>query len=304
MAKIIEVTGLKKAYGPVEAVRGLDFYVEKGAFFAFLGPNGAGKSTTINIISTLLEADSGQVTVNGWRLGQADDKIRSSIGTVFQDHVLDNLLTVRENMLVRGGFYHARRQDLLTAVDYAASLTGVESFLDRRYGQLSGGQKRRADIARALVHAPQILILDEPTTGLDPQTRQNIWQAIDQLRRDKEMTIFLTTHYMEEAARADYVLIIDDGLIAARGTPAELKEKYSMDRLVLQTEDPAALLGLLAPFDLNYQQKGQDIVIWLDRTKDALPVLDLCRDLVRGFQVLAGDMDDVFINITGKEIRQ
>lgn len=242
--------------------------------------------------------------VNGWQLGQDDARIRASIGTVFQDHVLDNLLTVKENMLVRGSFYYPAKKDLQAAVEHAAKITDTTDLLHRRYGQLSGGQKRRADLARALVHTPQILILDEPTTGLDPQTRQNIWQAIDQLRRDKEMTFFLTTHYMEEAARADYVLIIDDGQIAARGTPAELKEKHSTDRLILQTSQAAAVLALLEPLQLDLLHKGRQVTIQLARTKDALALLDLCRDLIDGFEVQTGDMDDAFINITGKEIRQ
>ena len=211
MDKIIEVTGLKKSFGELEAVKGIDFYVEKGSFFAFLGPNGAGKSTTIDMIGTLLQPNGGEVVIDGYRLGKEDDKIRSILGTVFQDHVLDNLLTVKENLITRGSFYYSNKRDLMAAVEEAAQQTGVIEYLDRPYGKLSGGQKRRSDIARALVNTPKILILDEPTTGLDPHTRKEVWQAIEQLQREKNMTIFLTTDYMEEAAKADYVVVIERG---------------------------------------------------------------------------------------------
>ena len=176
MEKVITVAGLKKFYGPVEAVKNIDFYVSRGSLFAFLGPNGAGKTTTINILGTLLKPDEGEVIIGGYTLGREDDKIRSIIGMVFQDHLLDDELTVRENMTIRGSFYHSDKKKLRAAVDYAAQITGVTAYQNRHYGELSGGQKRRSDIARALVNTPKILFLDEPTTGLDPQTRQNVWK--------------------------------------------------------------------------------------------------------------------------------
>jgi multidrug/hemolysin transport system ATP-binding protein len=304
MEKIIEVSGLKKSYGPVEAVKGIDFYVEKGSLFAFLGPNGAGKSTTINIISTLLMPDEGEVIIDGYALGRDDARIRSIVGTVFQEHVLDDLLTVKENMLVRGSFYYSSKQELKAAVEYAASITGVTDYLNRPYEKLSGGQKRRSDIARALVHTPKILILDEPTTGLDPQTRQNVWEAIEHLRKEKNMTIFLTTHYMEEAAKADYVVVIDNGIISAKGTPAQLKEQYSTDHMILHTDFIEEVLGLLEPFGLPFEVQGDTIAVRLETTMQALPLLEKCKDRIRGFQVVEGSMDDAFINITGKEMRE
>ena len=304
MDKIIEVSGLKKSFGAIEAVKGIDFYVEKGSFFAFLGPNGAGKSTTINMIGTLLRPDEGEVILDGYTLGKEDDKIRSVVGTVFQDHVLDNLLTVRENLVTRGSFYYSNQKDLLAAVDYAAQSTGVTGYLNRPYGKLSGGQKRRSDIARALVNAPKILILDEPTTGLDPQTRQNVWEAIEQLRKEKNMTIFLTTHYMEEAAKADYVVVIDGGNIAAKGTPAQLKEQYSTDHLILHTDDTDGVMDILKPLDLPCEVLGDTITVRLKSTMQALPLLEQCKDRILGFQVVEGNMDDAFIHITGKEIRE
>ena len=302
--RIIEISGLKKSYGAVQAIREIDFYVEEGSFFAFLGPNGAGKSTTINIIGTLLQPDEGEILLDGYTLGQEDDRIRSLVGTVFQDHILDDLLTVRENLMIRGSFYGYQKEDLAAAVGDAAESAGVTGYLDRPYGKLSGGQKRRADIARALVHAPKILILDEPTTGLDPQTRQSVWNAIAQLREEKNMTIFLTTHYMEEAEKADYVVVIDKGEIVAKGTPAQLKEQYSMDRLILHARDAGPVLDVLKPFDLPCEVRGDTVTVRLESTMQALPLLDRCRDRIQGFQVVEGNMDDAFIQITGKEIRE
>lgn len=304
MDKIIEVSNLKKSYGNVEAVKGVSFYVERGTFFAFLGPNGAGKSTTINIISTLLKPDAGEVIIDGYTLGKEDNKIRSIVGTVFQDHVLDDLLTVKENLTVRGSFYFNNKKELHSAVENAAESTGITEYLNRQYGKLSGGQKRRADIARALVNTPKILILDEPTTGLDPQTRQNVWEAIERLRQEKNMTIFLTTHYMEEASKADYVVIIDHGCITAQGTPAQLREKYSSDYLILHTDYIEEVLNTLKPNGLSYKIKNDTITVGLDSTLQALPLLERCKDKLRGFQVIEGNLDDAFINIIGREIRE
>lgn len=304
MDKIIEISGLKKSYGTVEAVKGIDFYVERGAFFAFLGPNGAGKSTTINMLDTLLKPDAGDVVIDGYTLGKEDDKIRPIVGTVFQEGVLDKLLTVKENMIVRGSFYYSNRNDLMAAVDYAAKSTGVTGYLDRPYGKLSGGQRRRADIARALVNVPKILILDEPTTGLDPQTRQNVWETIEHLRKEKNMTIFLTTHYMEEADKADYVVIIDNGSIAARGTPADIKEQYSTDSLIIHTLHMEEITDIIKHMGFRYKTHGDTVKVKIDSTMQSLPIIEKCKDMMLGFEVIEGNMDDAFINITGKEIRE
>lgn len=304
MDKIIEIEGLRKSYGTLKAVKGIDFYVERGTLFAFLGPNGAGKSTTINIIDTLLKPDAGDIVIDGHILGREDDAIRPIIGTVFQDNVLDRLLTVKENMTIRGSFYYSKRDELMAAVDNAAKITGVTGYIDRPYGKLSGGQRRRADIARALVNTPKILILDEPTTGLDPQTRQNIWETIEHLRKEKNVTIFLTTHYMEEADRADYVVIIDNGSIVAKGTPADIKEQYSTDSLVIHTSQMGEVAGIIRDMKFKYKIQGDTVTIKLDSTMQSLPVIEKCKDLMIGFQVIEGSMDDAFINITGKEIRE
>ena len=304
MDKIIEITGLKKSFGALEAVKEIDFYVEKGSLFAFLGTNGAGKSTTIDMIGTLLKPDGGDVLIDGYTLGKDDDKIRSILGTVFQDHVLDQLLTVKENLIVRGNFYYSNKADLMAAVATAAQSTGVTEYLDRPYGKLSGGQRRRADIARALVSTPKILILDEPTTGLDPLTRQDVWQAIEHLQKEKNMTIFLTTHYMEEAAKADFVVIIDKGSIVAKGTPSQIKEQYSTDHLIIHTSNIEEIIDILKNMGFTYSMQVDTLTIKLDSTMQALPILEQCKDKIRGFQVIEGNMDDAFINITGKEIKE
>jgi len=301
---IIVVEDLKKSYGPVQAVKGISFCVEPGELFAFVGPNGAGKSTTIDILCTILRPDAGSVAIDGHALGKDDEAIRRSIGVVFQQNLLDPLLTVKENMTTRGRFYTKSGAELEKAVAWAARAAGVEEFVNRRYGKLSGGQRRRADIARALVNTPRVLFLDEPTTGLDPQTRQNVWESIRSLRQETGMTVFFSTHYMEEAAAADDVVVIDDGRIAEHGTPTALREKYASDLLKLFAPEPAALLAELDAMGAAYRQVSDQVVVKLGATLEALPILDRVRPHIQGFEVFSGTMDDAFIGITGKEIRQ
>jgi len=304
MERIIEVEGLKKSYGAVEAVRGVDFYVDAGTLFAYLGPNGAGKSTSIDIICTLLKPDAGRVAVDGHILGREDDKIRRAIGVVFQDSVLDELLTVRENLMMRGSLYGLAGDKLKRAAAAAAKAAGTEDFINRPYGKLSGGQQRRCDIARALVHTPKILFLDEPTTGLDPQTRKNVWETVAALQKGSGMTVFLTTHYMEEAAGADYVIVIDDGKIVAKGTPSALKEAYTTDKLTLSCADAEKVRAALDGEALSYTQEADRITVPIGSTLAALPILQMVGDAISGFEVMTGTMDDAFIAITGKEIRE
>lgn len=301
--KIIEVKGLKKSFGNVNAVKELDSHVESGNLFAFLGPNGAGKSTTIDMISTLLKPDSGSITIDGFIVGKDDNKIRSSIGIVFQDSLLDPTLTVKENLFIRGKFYGLNKTQLKSSIESASETSGITDFLDRPYGKLSGGQRRRADIARALINTPKILFLDEPTTGLDPQTRKNVWDTIQKLQKEKGMTIFLTTHYMEEAANADYITVIDDGLISACGTPFELKSRYSSDILKIKPINKESLITKLAIKNINFNDKGETLVIPLKNTLDSIPIINSIKNDIKSFEVVHGTMDDVFINITGKEIR-
>lgn len=304
MDKIIEVEGLHKSYGSVKAVNGLDFYVERGKLFAFLGPNGAGKSTTIDIICTFLKPERGSVTVDGFALGKQDAEIRKMIGAVFQDGVLDELLTVEENLRIRGGFYGLKGKKLREAVAKTAETTGITEILKRPYGKLSGGQRRRCDIARALVNTPKVLFLDEPTTGLDPQTRRYVWDTITEIREKNDMTVFLTTHYMEEAACADYVIVIDKGEISAKGTPSELKERYSNDRLVISSHKTAEISSIFEELGFAYTVVADTVTIPLLSTLDALPIVNRLSEIIESFEVIKGTMDDAFIAITGKEIRE
>jgi multidrug/hemolysin transport system ATP-binding protein len=304
MEKIINVENLSKNYGEVKAVKGIDFYVEKGSLFAFLGPNGAGKTTTINILSTLISMDSGKVEINGIKLGENEDLIRSSIGIVFQEGVLDPLLTIKENLEVRGSFYGISKDKLKERIESALEIAGITNIANRRYGTLSGGQKRRADIARALINSPKILFLDEPTTGLDPQTRKNVWNTIMHLKNNENMTVFLTTHYMEEAEKADYVVIIDNGQIAAKGTPSYLKDNFSNDILKMKVKNEEKLVRYFTQNKIAYEKQIDMYLVKLENTLESIKIISDNEDNLDSFQVLNGTLDDAFINITGKEIRE
>lgn len=303
MSKIVEVKSLVKSYKDVKAVKGIDFYVEEGKLFAFLGPNGAGKSTTIDMICTYLKPDSGEIIVDGCRVGKNDDEIRRRIGIVFQDSVLDPILTVRENITLRGSFYGLKGKKLAEAVENACKIVSITEFMDRPYGKLSGGQRRRADIARALVNTPKILFLDEPTTGLDPQTRQNVWETIAKLQKENNMTVFLTTHYMEEASEADYVIVIDDGKVSAKGTPAQLKETYAKNTLRIVPENSKRLAEYFNSNKIEFTTTADVFVVTIESTVDALKIVDSIRDNIESIEIVKGTMDDAFIGITGKEIR-
>ena len=293
----IEVDGLVKSYDGLCAVKGISFSVPEGSFFAFLGPNGAGKSTTISIICSLLSRDEGSVRIFGRDV--SDPGIRNDIGVVFQDHMLDQDLTVRENLMVRASMYSLK--DVRSAVDRAMTDADCLDFADQRYGTLSGGQRRRADIARALVHSPRILILDEPTSGLDPHTRKVIWESIIRLNRECGMTVLLITHYMEEAANADDVVIIDRGSIVAHGTPEHLREMYSHDRMIIVPTDVDRMAERFDSMDVRYVVDRDVFTIHLSSTADAIPILDSIRDLVSSFEVRMGSLDDAFVSITGGE---
>ncbi len=303
MEEMIEVCDLKKSYGKQKAIQGVSFRVGKGQFFALLGPNGAGKSTVVNILSTSLPADSGLVRMDGLTLGRQNWKIRKEIGIVFQNGVLDNLLTVEENLFTRGSFYGLRGKTLKDRIADIAGMTGTEDFLHRQYGQLSGGQRRRCDIARALLHSPRILFLDEPTTGLDPEIRSSIWQTIAGIQLQTGMTIFLTTHYMEEAARADHIVIMKSGRLVAAGAPSSLKEHFSKDCLVLFTDRPAPLTSILEKSGTQYRRQKNSLEIPLPTTLHALPLLELCRGRYSGFEVLRGNIDDAYLSVIGGDNR-
>ena len=300
---IVEVTNLVKRYGDLTAVDGISFDVAEGALFAFLGPNGAGKTTTINVICTSLDKTEGSIRVNGFEVGRQDDEVRRSIGVVFQHSVLDNLLTVRENLEVRGSFYRIGGPGLKKRIADLAEAVGLEEFIDRRYGTLSGGQRRRADVARALINTPRILFLDEPTTGLDPQTRLKVWSSLHEMQGRERMTVFLTTHYMEEAATADDVAIIDRGRIVAQGTPAALRDRHSNDSLVVVPRDGDGIGPALREMGHAFTVKNDTVIVPVRDSLHALQVLKQIEPRVASFEVIKGSMDTVFMNVTGHAIR-
>jgi multidrug/hemolysin transport system ATP-binding protein len=300
---IVEVTHLVKRYGTLTAVNDVSFSIPEGALFAFLGPNGAGKSTAINVMCTALDANEGRILINGFEVGRQDDDVRRSIGVVFQHSVLDNLLTVRENLAVRGSFYGLTARALKERTEDLSQAVDLREFIDRRYGTLSGGQRRRADVARALINTPRILFLDEPTTGLDPQTRLKVWSSLHEMQAREKMTVFLTTHYMEEAATADDVAIIDHGRIVAQGTPAALKDRYSSDSLIVVPRDGKAILPLLREMGEQPVAKNDTLIIPVADTLHALSVLKRIEGQVASFEVIKGSMDSVFMSVTGHAIR-
>lgn len=300
METAITVEHLKKYYKEVKAVDDISFSVEKGELFGFLGVNGAGKSTTINMLCTLQEPTDGTVFIGGLKLGEENEEIKRHIGVVYQNNCLDHLLTVRENLLVRGSFYENDHTKLVKSLAHAAELLGLGDVLDRPFGKLSGGQKRRCEIARALMHAPDILFLDEPTTGLDPATRKNVWETVQKLQQELGMTVFLTTHYMEEAAKADHIGIMDHGHFAEYGTPFSLKEKYAKDKLFLIPKEGCRqeLCKRLAERGISYSVREDRVLIWIGNTLSAIPLVEELQQGIEGFEVIQGTMDDVFLGVT------
>lgn len=279
----IEIHNLTKKYGEYVAVDHISFQVKKGSLIGFLGVNGAGKTTVINMLATLLKPDEGMVKICGYELGKEDTEIRKKIGIVYQQNCLDDLLSVQENLICRGVLHGISQKEAKAQCDRLTEVLKLGDILKKKYRTLSGGQKRRCEIAAALMHAPEILFLDEPTTGLDPATRIDVWNIVEQLQREEKMTVFLTTHYMEEAAKADDIIIIDHGKIITAGTPFELKEKYAKDKLMLYYKD-------------------RKETITLEKTLEALPIIQKHKDEIEGFEVIQGNMDDVFVNVVGTEL--
>ena len=298
MTDIIEIKNLNKSYGEVKAVSDLSFKVKKGELFAFLGVNGAGKSTTISVMCGTLTKDSGTVIINGEDIDKDSDKVKSSLGVVFQHSVLDKSLTVYDNLEHRAALYGIYGQAFKDRIAYLAELLEFGDLLKRTVGKLSGGQRRKIDVARALLNDPEILVLDEPTTGLDPQTRMNMWAVIEKLRKEKQMTVFLTTHYMEEAGDADYVVIIDGGKIVAEGTPLQLKNAYTGDYIYVYGIDDASADKL----GVKYQKIGGAHRFTVENTKDAPSLILKHPELFVDYEVTKGKMDSVFLNVTGKKL--
>lgn len=298
MKNIIEISSLNKTFGDVKAVSDLSFKVKEGELFAFLGLNGAGKSTTISIMCGQLAKDSGKVIIDGEDLDKSVDKIKCDLGVVFQNSVLDKALTVKENLKSRAALYGITGRQFEKRLGELSALLEFEDLLKRTVGKLSGGQRRRIDIARALLHKPKILILDEPTTGLDPQTRKTLWNVVSKLRKENQMTVFLTTHYMEEAADADYVVILDSGKISAEGTPLQLKNTYSGDFITLYgaQKEQVETLGL------TYEIIRDAYRIEVKNTAAATQLIVRYPDIFNDYEITKGKMDDVFLAVTGKKL--
>jgi multidrug/hemolysin transport system ATP-binding protein len=295
---IIKIDNLYKSYGTVKAVQGISFRVKKGELFAFLGHNGAGKSTTISILCGQLKKDGGSVELNGKNIDENAEETKRAIGVVFQNTVLDKPLSVYDNLQSRAALYGITGAAFEKRLKELCELFDLSDILKRPIGKLSGGQRRRVDVARALVHEPEILILDEPTTGLDPQSRKTVWDIVENLRKEKGMTVFLTTHYMEEAADADYVVILDSGKIAAEGTPLQLKNAYTKDFITLYHADEAQLQTLGKP----YERLRDGYRVTVADTKEATELILQNPTLFCDYEITKGKMDDVFLAVTGKKL--
>lgn len=298
MKPIIQINHLSKSFGNVKAVQDLSFHVKTGELFAFLGINGAGKSTTINIMFGQLSKDSGSVVINAHDLDKDMDFIKSELGVVFQSSVLDSALSVYDNLQSRAALYGITGREFKKRIDELAEILDFKDLLKRTVGKLSGGQRRRIDIARALFHKPKILILDEPTTGLDPQTRRILWNVISDFRKNENMTVFLTTHYMEEAAEADYVVIIDDGKISAEGTPLELKNIYTGDYITIYGEQEENIKKL----GIEYEKIQNGYRLFVPNTGVATDLIIQNPQLFHDYEITKGKMDDVFLAVTGKTL--
>lgn len=300
MSNIIEISHLNKHFGEVKAVQDLSFRVKEGELFAFLGVNGAGKSTTISILCGQLTKDSGEVTIGGKNIDSDADSIKRELGVVFQNSVLDKSLSVKDNLESRAALYGIKGKAFEKRLGELGELLDFSDLMKRTVGKLSGGQRRRVDIARALLHQPKILILDEPTTGLDPQTRQTLWNVIAKLRRERHMTVFLTTHYMEEAADADYVVILDSGMIAAEGSPLTLKNAYTGDFITLYGVSEAQVKAL----GVDYEALRDACRISVPNTAAATELIIAHPDLFKDYEIVKGKMDDVFLAVTGKQLKE
>lgn len=298
MSNMIKIDNLYKSFGDVKAVRDISFEVKAGDLFAFLGVNGAGKSTTINIMCGHLKKDGGSVFIDGYNIDTDGEKVKSSIGVVFQSSVLDSALSVRDNLRSRAALYGICGDAFRQRLSELSELLDFSDLLGRTVGKLSGGQRRRIDIARALLHKPKILILDEPTTGLDPQTRKLLWGVVSDLRRREGLTVFLTTHYMEEAAEADNVIILDGGKISAAGTPLELKNKYSGDFITLYNTDEERVKSLGAEYEVLKNACRVSVRDSAEATELILKDPELFVD----YEITKGKMDDVFLAVTGKKL--
>ncbi len=304
MNPIIQVEHFSKKYGDFTAVDDISFTVDEGSIFAFLGPNGAGKSTTINTLCTILDKTEGTLTINGHDVSEERSLVRKDIGIVFQDSTLDTQMTVEENLRYHCSFYKVPKNEVRERIGFALDLVELTQWRRAAVGSLSGGMKRRAEIARGLVHDPKVLFLDEPTTGLDPQTRANVWEYIQQLQKQKNMTIFLTTHYMDEAEACSKVVIIDHGKIVAHDTPENLKHQYTGTEVDVVCTQTGPLEAALREQEISYGKDGNKLVFHTKEAPAALEILTAHRGEITDFEVKNGTLNEVFLAITGKEIRE
>ena len=293
-----------KNFGTFTAVDDISFNVEQGTIFAFLGPNGAGKSTTINTLCTIQEKTSGDLKINGHDVSSQKDKVREDIGIVFQESTLDGKLTVEENLKLHCDFYKVPKAEVKERIDFVLDLVDIKNRRKSTVDSLSGGMKRRAEIARGLVHFPKVLFLDEPTTGLDPQTRANVWDYIHKLQKQKNITIFLTTHYMDEAEICHQVAIIDGGKIVAHDTPANLKKRYTTTTMKIKVQDPSNLVQYLEERSIKYSTDNGLVIVYATGTQDVIAITTAFNDSITDLEINKGTLNDVFIAITGKEIRE
>ncbi|CWU42185.1 ABC transporter ATP-binding protein [Listeria monocytogenes] len=300
---MIKLTNVVKKFGKIEAVKGINLEVEKGSLFAFLGENGAGKSTTLSMICTESEPTSGEIYIDDEKLTFKNRKLfRQKLGVVFQENVLDDLLTVRENLYNRASLYGKTKAEITERLALVSSIMGIEDILNRRFEKLSGGQKRRAEIARAIMHDPEILLLDEPTTGLDPKTRVSVWKIIDYLREELGMTVFLTTHYLEEAKDADQLAVIHKGKIIAQGTPTNIKSRFSVDKIFFYDAKVAELQKIMKKANLPFKvSKATMRVDVINQDVEILAILNQAAGLYGSFEVIKGNLDDAFISMIKEE---
>ncbi|EAC4708163.1 ABC transporter ATP-binding protein [Listeria monocytogenes] len=300
---MIKLTNVVKKFGKIEAVKGINLEVEKGSLFAFLGENGAGKSTTLSMICTESKPTSGEIYIDDEKLTFKNRKLfRQKLGVVFQENVLDDLLTVRENLYNRASLYGKTKAEITERLALVSSIMGIEDILNRRFEKLSGGQKRRAEIARAIMHDPEILLLDEPTTGLDPKTRVSVWKIIDYLREELGMTVFLTTHYLEEAKDADQLAVINKGKIIAQGTPTNIRSRFSVDKIFFYDAKVAELQKIMKKANLPFKvSKATMRVDVINQDVEILAILNQAAGLYGSFEVIKGNLDDAFISMIKEE---
>lgn len=304
MRPIIQVKNFTKRYGDFIAVNDISFQVDEGSVFAFLGPNGAGKSTTINTLCTIFEKTTGSLLIDGKDVSDQKSEVRAAIGVVFQDSTLDAKMTIEENLKMHSVFYNIPKREVEERIQFVLELVDLVNERKKMVSALSGGMKRRVEIARGLMHYPKVLFLDEPTTGLDPQTRAHIWEYIIKLQKERNITIFLTTHYMEEAEICDKVAIIDGGVIVAHDTPYALKKKYTKDTAYINTNNEAELENLLVKHQLNYKKKDGYYRVEAEDLSGLLEVLSIHKDNITNIEIKKGTFNDVFLEITGKKIRE